>query len=111
MTFVVVLFYVLVLVSLATAFLPSPSNNNLMVSSSRASSSLDACRRNNKLEKRKRNKDYARKFQSKLGPSRRKVVIDEKRAVVAGNEEKFVAQLFKFTTEEDMPAYSGFDFA
>lgn len=69
-----------------------------------------ACRRNNKLEKRKRNRDYARKFQSKTGGSRRKVVVEEKRAVVASNEEKFQAQVFKMTTDEDMPAYSGFDF-
>ena len=26
--------------------------------------SLDACRRNNKMEKRKRNRDYARKFKT-----------------------------------------------
>lgn len=29
-------------------------------------SALQACRRNNKLEKRKRNRDYARKFQAKV---------------------------------------------
>jgi len=62
------------------------------------------------MEKRKRNRDYARKFASKTGGSRRKVVVEEKRAVVATNEEKFQAQVFKFTTDEDMPAYSGFDF-
>lgn len=71
---------------------------------------LMACRRNNKMEKRKRNRDYARKFQSKTGGSRRKVVVEEKRLVVASNEEKFQAQVFKMTTDEDMPAYSGFDF-
>lgn len=92
--------------------------------------SLFACRRNNKLEKRKRNKIYARKFaatklksdsksqspqrkfgSSQGGPSRRKVVIEEKRAVVAASEERFVAGLFKFTTDEDMPSYTAFDFS
>jgi len=62
------------------------------------------------MEKRKRNRDYARKFQSKTGGSRRKVVVEEKRQVVATNEEKFQAQVFKLTTDEDMPAYSGFEF-
>ena len=72
--------------------------------------SLESCRRNNKDEKRKRNRDYARKFQSKTGGSRRKVVVEEKRAVVAGSEEKFQAQVFKHTTDDDMPAYTGFEF-
>ena len=71
---------------------------------------LFACRRNNKLEKRRRNRDYARKFASKLGGSRRKVVVEEKRQVVALSEEKFQASVFSFTTDDDMPAYSGFDF-
>ena len=44
------------------------------------------------------------------GGSRKEVVIEEKRAVVASNEEKFQAQVFKMTTDEDMPAYSGFEF-
>ena len=45
------------------------------------------------------------------GPSRRSVVIEEKRAVVAASEDKFVADLFKFTTDEDMPTYTAFSFA
>lgn len=69
-----------------------------------------SCRRNNKTEKRKRNREYARKFQSKTGGSRKQVVVEAKRSVVAANEEKFQAQVFKMTTDEDMPAYSGFDF-
>lgn len=71
---------------------------------------LFACRRNNKMEKRKRNRDYARKFQSKTGGSRRKTVVEEKRLVVAASEEKFQAQVFSMTTDDDMPEYSGFDF-
>ena len=96
---------------------------------------LMACRRNNKEEKRKRNKEYARKYQSKVytlqchsrfayfasqvyisfsrgqtGESRKKVVVEFKRGIVAANEAKFQAELFKLTTDDDMPAYSGFDF-
>ena len=44
------------------------------------------------------------------GGSRKDVVIEEKRAVVASNEEKFQAQVYKMTTDEDMPEYNGFDF-
>lgn len=69
-----------------------------------------SCRRNNKMEKRKRNRDYARKFASKTGGSRRETVVEAKRNVVATNEEKFQAKVFKMTTDDDMPAYSGFDF-
>ena len=72
--------------------------------------SLMACRRNNKTEKRKRNREYARKFKSATGGSRRKQVVEEKRLVVAKNEENFQADVFKVTTDDDMPAYSGFDF-
>jgi hypothetical protein len=43
------------------------------------------------------------------GGSRKDVVIEEKRAVVAKNEETFQALVFKMTTDDDMPAYSGFD--
>jgi hypothetical protein len=50
------------------------------------------------------------KCNTQTGGSRRKVVVEEKRAVVASNEEKFQAQVFKMTTDEDMPAYSGFEF-
>lgn len=45
------------------------------------------------------------------GGSRRSVVVEEKRAIVAASEEKFQAQVYKFTTDEDMPAYSGFEFS
>lgn len=90
-----------------------------------------ACRRNNKTEKRKRNRDYARKFQTKVIisiviwfpifvmyaislikglDSRKTIVIEQKRGIVAKSEEKFQSQVFKMTTDEDMPAYSGFDF-
>eukprot|EP00981_Chlorochromonas_danica_P001188 scaffold262_cov164-Ochromonas_danica.AAC.12 len=44
------------------------------------------------------------------GESRKKVVVETKRAIVAANEEKFQAEVFKLTTDEDMPAYTGFDF-
>lgn len=77
----------------------SPSNTLLM-----------ACRRNNKTEKRKRNREYARKFANKAGGSRRKQVVEEKRLVVAKSEDVFQAEVFKMTTDDDMPAYSGFDF-
>jgi ribosomal protein L18 len=63
------------------------------------------------MEKRKRNRDYARKFQSKTGGSRRQSVVEAKRLVVASSEEKFQAQVYKMTTDEDMPAYTGFDFS
>jgi len=35
---------------------------------------LNACRRNNKMEKRKRNRDYARKFQAKVRKRKRAFV-------------------------------------
>ena len=70
-----------------------------------------ACRRNNKLEKRRRNRDYARKFASKLGGTRRTVVVEAKRAVVAASEERFQAQVFKMTTDDDMPTYTAFDWS
>ena len=47
---------------------------------------------------------------TQAGGSRKDVVIEEKRAVVASNEEKFQAQVYKMTTDEDMPEYNGFDF-
>ena len=48
-------------------FFTSKSNKNLFYSIILVSlTTLDACRRNNKLEKRRRNRDYARKFQSKV---------------------------------------------
>ena len=80
------------------------------MASSVSPTSLMACRRNNKTEKRKRNREYARKFKSTTGGSRRKQVVEEKRLVVAKNEENFQADVFKVTTDDDMPAYSGFDF-
>ena len=81
------------------------------------------------MEKRKRNRDYARKFQSKVcfpyhicstftlqctlqvGGTRKTVVIEQKRGIVAAAEDQFQAEVFKMTTDEDMPAYSGFDWA
>lgn len=46
----------------------------------------------------------------KGGDSRRKVVVEAKRAIVAASEEKFQAQVFQMTGDEDMPEYSAFDF-
>jgi ribosomal protein L18 len=37
--------------------------------------------------------------------------VEEKRLVVQQSEEKFQAQVFKMTTDDDMPSYNGFDFA
>ena len=45
------------------------------------------------------------------GGSRKDVVIEEKRAVVAKNEDTFQAMVFKMTTDDDMPAYSGFEWS
>jgi hypothetical protein len=36
--------------------------------------------------------------------------VEAKRAIVAASEEKFQSEVFKMTTDEDMPAYTGFDF-
>jgi hypothetical protein len=36
--------------------------------------------------------------------------VEEKRLVVAKSEETFQADVYKVTTDDDMPAYSGFDF-
>jgi hypothetical protein len=44
------------------------------------------------------------------GGNRRTKVVEEKRLIIAASEEKFQAQVFKMTTDDDMPAYSGFDF-
>ena len=71
---------------------------------------LYSCRRNNKREKRKRNKEYSRKFKTTTGGARKKVVVEQKRQVVSSNEDNFQAGVFKMTTDDDMPAYSGFDF-
>jgi hypothetical protein len=96
---------------MTTAFAPSARVLTRVASpSSPSSSALHACRRNNKMEKRKRNRDYARKFASKTGGSRRKTVVEEKRLVVAASEERFQAQVFSMTTDDDMPEYNGFDF-
>ena len=46
---------------------------------------------------------------SQTGGTRRKAVIEEKRLIVAASEEKFNAQVFSMTTDEDMPAYTAFD--
>ena len=76
----------------------------------KSATSLDSCRRNNKMEKRKRNREYARKFASKAGGSRRKLVVEQKRGMVAASENKFQEGVYGLTTDDDMPAYSGFDF-
>ena len=46
-----------------------------------------------------------------VGGSRKTVVIEQKRGIVAAAEEKFQSEVFKFTTDEDMPPYSGFDWS
>ncbi|KAJ1440517.1 hypothetical protein B484DRAFT_391281 [Ochromonadaceae sp. CCMP2298] len=71
---------------------------------------LMACRRNNKMEKRRRNRDYARKFAIAAGGNRKIAVTEAKRGVVAAAEDKFQLSVYKMTTDDDMPAYSGFDF-
>lgn len=38
------------------------------------------------------------------------MVVEAKRLIVAKAEEDFTAKLFKETTDEDMPEYTGFDF-
>eukprot|EP01031_Cornospumella_fuschlensis_P039852 gene39852-48526_t len=70
-------------------------------------SALMGLRRNNKEEKRLRNRFHSRKFR-KTGLSTKKLVREMKRGMIADMEEKFVSQLFTLTTEEDMPAYTGF---
>jgi hypothetical protein len=37
-------------------------------------------------------------------------VTEAKRGVVAAAEDKFQLSVYKMTTDDDMPAYSGFDF-
>ena len=44
------------------------------------------------------------------GESRKKVVVELKRNIVAAKEAKFQAEVFQFTTDDDMPPYTGFDF-
>eukprot|EP01041_Mallomonas_annulata_P016408 gene16408-34258_t len=107
---------ILLIVSILSvqAFIPSGMKLNLLTKITTAqtdSTALMACRKNNKIEKRRRNREYARKFASKTGGSRRKTVIDAKRLVVAASEEKFQAEVYKMTTDEDMPNYTAFDFA
>ena len=43
------------------------------------------------------------------GDSRKKLVVEAKRAIVAASEERFQAEVFQMTTEDDMPEYSDFD--
>lgn len=50
-------------------------------------------------------------FCFQTGDSRKKVVVEMKRGIVAANEAKFQSQVFQLTTDDDMPAYSGFEFA
>jgi len=37
-------------------------------------------------------------------------VVEAKRLIVAGSEERFQAEVFKMTTDEDMPTYTAFEF-
>mmetsp|Transcript_23356 Transcript_23356/g.38914 ORF Transcript_23356/g.38914 Transcript_23356/m.38914 type:complete len:112 (-) Transcript_23356:142-477(-) len=67
-------------------------------------------RRNNKVEKRIRNRQYARKFAIGGGGNRKAAVVEQKRGIVAAAEVKFQSEVYKFTTDDDMPEYSGFDF-
>ena len=87
-------------------------DQTLSKSDNSASTELSYFKRSTKnlTEKRKRNREYARKFANKAGGSRRKQVVEEKRLVVAKSEDVFQAEVFKMTTDDDMPAYSGFDF-
>lgn len=77
----------------------------------RQDTSLEACRRNNKKEKRERNRAYSRKW-AKPGQSqsRKASIVEMKRNIVKTSEEDFIAKVFLFTTDDDMPEYSGFDF-
>ncbi len=38
------------------------------------------------------------------------MVVEQKRLQVAEKENSFQTGVFKMTTDDDMPAYSGFDF-
>jgi hypothetical protein len=38
------------------------------------------------------------------------MVVEQKRGQVAASENKFQEGVYKMTTDDDMPAYSGFDF-
>lgn len=98
------------IILLIQAFVRVSKVNGAVKAPAMSQTSLMACRRNNKIEKRKRNREYARKHKSTTGGSRRKQVVEEKRLVVSKNEDAFQAEVFKVTTDDDMPAYSGFDF-
>ena len=89
-----------------------PSSNSMKGSHGHSSIStrLFSCRRNNKDEKKKRNKMYARRFQSTSEVSRRKLVVEQKRNVVAASENTFQNEVFGLTTDKDMPTFDGFDF-
>ena len=50
-------------------------------------------------------------YMCQTGDSRKKVVVEMKRGIVAASEARFQAQVFQLTTDDDMPAYSGFEFA
>jgi hypothetical protein len=38
------------------------------------------------------------------------MVVEIKRGIVAASETKFINEVFKYTTDDDMPPYTGFDF-
>ena len=38
------------------------------------------------------------------------MVVEQKRQVVSKSEDAFQAGIYGLTTDDDMPAYSGFDF-
>jgi hypothetical protein len=69
---------------------------------------LQACRRNNKDEKRKRNYANALKFRSRDGISRRKKVKAEQRAAEVAKQEGFSALIFQHTTDADIPPFTDF---
>jgi hypothetical protein len=66
---------------------------------------LFACRRNNKVEKWKRNYANALQYRSKDGISRKKKVKAEQRAAEVARQEGFPAQIFQHTTDDDIPRF------
>ena len=68
MQFLIAILIVVCLSQMAEGFMASFKRPSFVITQipETASTSLFSCRRNNKIEKRKRNRDYARKFQSKV---------------------------------------------
>lgn len=67
MQYLIAILIIVCLSQMAQGFLTSLKRASFaIVQAPETTSSLFSCRRNNKIEKRKRNRDYARKFQSKV---------------------------------------------